>query len=113
MEISDKVIESDILKIELSGRMDIIGVGEIETQFAGLTSSSYNAIIVDMTDVPYMSSIGIRALLMNGKAVSGRGGKFAIYNPQPNVLDVLKVSGIDQILTICTELDDAIAAVKA
>jgi anti-anti-sigma factor len=113
MEIKETLIDSDIHKIELSGRMDIIGVGEIETQLANMTASAGMRIIVDMTDVPYMSSIGIRALLMNGKTVSSGGGKFAIFNPQPNVLDVLKVSGIDQILTICIELDDAIAAVKA
>jgi anti-anti-sigma factor len=113
MEISDELLNDDIHKINLIGRMDIIGVGQIETQFAGMTASAKQSVIVDMSEVPYMSSIGIRALLMSGKAVSGRGGKFAILSPQQNVLDVLKVSGIDQILTICSDIDEAINAVKA
>jgi anti-anti-sigma factor len=111
MEIQEEKLDGDIYKINLSGRMDIIGVGEIEIKFSGMTASPRMSIIVDMSDVPYMSSIGIRALLMNGKAVSGRGGKFTLLSPQDDVKNVLEVSGIDQILNICDSLDDAIEAV--
>lgn len=111
MDIKEEVINDSIYKLNLSGRMDIVGVGEIETRFAGMCASPRKSIIVDMSQVGYMSSIGIRALLMNGKAVAKRGGKFALLSPQPVVKNVLEVSGIDQILTICDELDQAIAHV--
>lgn len=113
MEINDQQLNDGITKINLSGRMDINGVGQIETKFAGMTAAPRSAIIVDMSNVPYMSSIGIRALLMNAKAVGRRGGKFVLLSPQMDVKSVLETSGIDQLISICGDLDDAIAKVSA
>ena len=64
MNITEELIDDHIVKINLSGRMDIEGVGQIETKFAGMAASARPGVIVDMSDVPYMSSIGIRALLV-------------------------------------------------
>jgi anti-anti-sigma factor len=111
MEISEEQLGSSVYKINLSGRMDIQGVGTIETRFAAMTASPRKAIIVDMSGVPFMSSIGIRALLMNAKAVKNRGGKLVLLNPDPNVRSVLESSGIDQLIPLCDALDDAVSTV--
>jgi anti-sigma B factor antagonist len=113
MDINEEELNGGVSKINLSGRMDIVGVGQIETKFAGMTAAPRMAIVVDMSDVPYMSSIGIRALLMNSKAVSRRGGKFVLLSPQPDVKMVLETSGIDQLISICGALDEAILKVTS
>lgn len=113
MNISEEQLDAGVIKINLSGRMDIQGVGLIETQFAGMTAAPRTAIVVDMSQVPYMSSIGIRALLMNAKAVGRRGGKFVLLSPQPNVKNVLETSGIDQLIAICGDLDQAVLKVTS
>lgn len=112
MEIQEEQLPGEVTRIRLSGRMDIAGVGKIESAFAGMTAAPRMAIVVDMSAVPYMSSIGIRALLMNAKSVGRRGGKFAVLSPQENVRSVLVTSGIDQILAIHDSLEHAIAAVR-
>lgn len=112
MKIYEEQLDGEIFKLNLSGHMDITGVSDIEEMFAEITASDHkNSIIVDMSDVPYMSSIGIRSLLINGKAVNRRGGKYVLLMPQDVVKDVLIVSGIDQILIICDTLEDAIMKV--
>ena len=111
MEITEQQLDHNIVKINLAGRMDIDGVKSIEAAFAGMTAAPRMAVIVDMSDVPYMSSIGIRALLMNAKALAKRGGKFTLLNPQANVKNVLTTSGIDQLIAIHTDLDVAMASV--
>lgn len=111
MEITEQQLDHSIVKINLAGRMDIDGVKSIEAEFAGMTAAPRMAVIVDMSDVPYMSSIGIRALLMNAKALAKRGGKFTLLNPQANVKNVLTTSGIDQLIAIHTDLDAAMASV--
>lgn len=113
MVISEEQLKNGAVKINLSGRMDIIGVGEIETKFAGMTAAPRTAIIVDMSGVPYMSSIGIRALLMNAKAVGRRGGKLVLLNPQADVKNVLVTSGIDQLISIFSDLEQAIVKVTS
>jgi anti-anti-sigma factor len=113
MEISEEQLGSSVYKINLSGRMDIQGVGTIETRFAAMTASPRKAIIVDMSGVPFMSSIGIRALIMNAKAVAGRGGKFVLLNPEPNVRSVLESAAIDRLIPVCSQLDEAVTKVGA
>lgn len=113
MDITEEQLHNDVYKINLAGRMDIEGVGKIETRLAGMTASPRMAIIVDMSAVPYMSSIGIRALLMNAKAVGKRGGKFTLLSPEQNVRKVLVTSGIDRIISICDDLDEAVAKVSS
>ena len=113
MNISEEKLQGDVTKINLSGRMDIEGVGQIEIKFTGMCAAPRMAIIVDMSGVPYMSSIGIRALLMNAKAVSRRGGKFVLLNPEPNVKNVLVSSGIDQLIEIHHDLEKALAKVTS
>ena len=68
--------------------------------------------MVDMSAVSFLASIGIRTLLMTAKAVSGRGGKMVILNPDDNVTNVLQMAGIDTLIPICRSLEEAQAALK-
>jgi anti-anti-sigma factor len=111
MNITDEHLGNEIYKINLAGRMDIEGVSSIETTFASMTAAPRQAIIVDMSAVPYMSSIGIRALLINAKSLTKRQGKFVIFNPEANVRNVLVTSGIDQLIPIYDDLEQAKSAV--
>jgi anti-anti-sigma factor len=111
MDINETPLAGQTVKITLSGRMDIDGVKQIETTFAEMTAAPRTGIVVDMSGVPYMSSIGIRALLMNAKAVAKRGGKFVLLSPEANVRNVLSTSGIDQLIAVHDDLDSALSAV--
>jgi len=113
VNINEEQLNGGVVKINLSGRMDIEGVGLIDTKFADMTAAPRMSIVVDMSGVPYMSSIGIRALLMNAKPVSRRGGKFVLLSPQPDVKMVLETSGISQLISICSNLDEALAKVTS
>lgn len=112
MEISEQMLDGDIVKINLSGRMDLAGVNAIDKAFTTMTAAPRMAVIVDMSDVPYMSSIGIRSLLIHAKSVTGRGGKYVLTGLQSDVRNVLEVSGIDKLITICDDLTVASASVK-
>ena len=111
MEISQEQLAGGVCKINLSGRMDIEGVGSIETRFAGMTASPRMAVVVDMSAVPFMSSIGIRALVMNAKAMANRGGRLVILSPVENVRSVLVSAAIDRLIPICGGLDEAMQKV--
>lgn len=113
MNISEEQLNGGVVKINLSGRMDIEGVGEIETKLSSMTAAPRMAIVVDMSAVPFMSSIGIWALLINAKAVDRRGGKFVLLSPQHDVKTVLETSGIDQLIGLCSDLDEALSKVTS
>lgn len=109
MEISEQNLEGGIVKINLSGRMDLGGVKAIEKDFDRMVEAPKMSVIVDMSGVPYMSSIGIRSLLIHAKSVSARGGKYVLCSVQSDVKNVLEVSGIDQLIKLFDSVDDAVS----
>ena len=100
MQVSANNLDDKSILIHLEGRMDVKGTNEIDLRFAGYCAAPHHRIIVDMSKVDYLSSLGIRALMSNCKAVTARSGTFTISKPQDTVLDVLKMAGMDKIITI-------------
>jgi len=107
MELHYKELDNNIRWITLIGRLDIIGTGEIETKFAGYSAGEKVRVIVDLSEVDFLSSIGIRLLMLTAKSVTSRGGKIVILNPTPDVQNVLEISGIPAIIPIYSHLESA------
>ena len=107
MEIHYSELDNSIILIKLSGRLDIIGTGEIETKFAGYSAGEKVRVIVDLANVDFLASIGIRLLTLTAKSVASRGGKMALFNPQRNVAEILELTGIPLIIPIYSDLESA------
>jgi anti-anti-sigma factor len=110
MQIESETLPGGITNIRLAGRMDVQGAQEIDLKFTGYTAKQ-RSVIVDLSGVNFLASIGIRTLLLAAKAVSGRGGKIVLLNPDDNVTKVLQMAGIDTMIPISRSLDDARLAV--
>jgi anti-sigma B factor antagonist len=107
MELQYKELDNNIRFIKLTGRLDIIGTGEIETKFAGYSAGEQIRVIVDLSEVDFLSSIGIRLLMLTAKSVTSRGGKIVILSPIPDVQNVLEIAGIPSIIPIYSHLESA------
>jgi len=107
MEIQYSELDNGIILIKLSGRLDIIGTGEIETKFAGYCAGEKVRVIVDLSKVDFLASIGIRLLTLTAKSVASRGGKMVILDPIPEVQEVLEITGIPAIIPIYSHLESA------
>jgi anti-anti-sigma factor len=53
-----------------------------------------------LSGLDYVSSAGLRVLLVAAKAAKGKGGKVVLSSPKPAILEVLKISGFDKILEV-------------
>jgi len=107
MDIYYSDLDNSIILIKLSGRLDIIGTGEIETKFVGYCTGENVRVIVDLSEVDFLASIGIRLLTLTAKSVASRSGKMVILNPTPEVQDVLEITGIPAIIPIYSYLESA------
>jgi anti-anti-sigma factor len=96
-------------KVTLVGKLDIMGAEEIGLPLAALAGSRSN-IVVDMTGVDFIASIGIRQLVETAKAVARGAGKLVLLDPNPMVTQVLVVSGLEPFLPIVRTEDEARAA---
>jgi anti-anti-sigma factor len=111
MEINCEQLDGDIFKINLKGRMDILGNEDIDLKFSGATAAPRKFFIVDLSEVNFIASIGIRTLLLIAKATHNRNGKIVILNPDSQVKKILLMAGIDMVIPIVDTLDLAIAEI--
>lgn len=107
MELHYSELENNIRLIKLVGDLDIIGVGAIETQFAGFCAGANPRVLVDLSEVDFLASIGIRMLTLNAKSIFSRGGRMVLLHPTPEVRSVLEITGIPAIIPIYDGLESA------
>ena len=107
MELQYSELQNNIRLIKLKGNLDITGVGQIETRFAGYCGGENARVVVDLSEVEFLASIGIRLLTLTAKSIASRGGKMVILNPQPDVQHVLEVTGIPAIIPIYSNFESA------
>ena len=107
MEIHYHELKNGIGLIKLSGKLDIIGAGEIETKFAGYCAGDKVRMVVDLSEVDFLASIGIRLFMLTAKSIASRGGKMVLLNPTPDVQHVLEVTGIPAIIPIYSHFESA------
>jgi stage II sporulation protein AA (anti-sigma F factor antagonist) len=85
--------------IKLNGRLDISGAEVVALPLATL-SGSKSSLFVDMAEVTFVASIGLRHLVSAAKAVGRRGGRLVLLNPSPAVAEVVTTSGLGDLLII-------------
>ena len=112
MEFEITNLDGGVKQIKLTGRLDIKGTNEIDNRFTFSTSSGSTPVLVDMSGVDFLASIGMRMLLSNAKAVAKRGSQMILLNPQPLVKDALITAGFDSLIPIYEDFDAAYADLK-
>jgi anti-anti-sigma factor len=112
MEIEIEWLTDAVTKVMPIGRWDVAGAAAIDLRLATLAGSGHS-LIVDMTRVSFLSSMGIRSIVMSAKAVALKRAKLVLLSPAPNVEMVLTTTGIDMVAPIVRDSDAARTAVTA
>jgi anti-anti-sigma factor len=107
MELRYSELERNIRLVKLIGNLDIAGVGQIENKFAGCCAGEAVRVVVDLSGVDFLASIGIRLLTLTAKSVTSRGGKMVLLNPPSEVLRILEITGIPAVIPIYSQLESA------
>lgn len=89
--------ENDNLTIQLEGRLDSITAPELTTY---IQEETFQGLVVDLTEVSYISSAGLRSLLVCRQKSDANKASMVVKNPSAAVLDVMKMSGFNKMLTI-------------
>lgn len=112
MQLDYSELKDGIRLIRLEGRLDLNGTYSIEVQFVNRCAGDGVRVIVDLSEVDYISSVGIPMLVNTAKSVVHRGGKMAFLNPQENVVKVLELVGVTQVILIYHDREAAIRALQ-
>ena len=104
--------ETSALVIRAGGRLDSANAREFHDQLEPAIETAQRAVIVDMEELVYISSAGLRVILQVSKQLERHSVRFAICSLSKPVRDVFEVSGFDQMIDIRPSRADALAAVN-
>ncbi|MBQ8946038.1 MAG: STAS domain-containing protein [Lachnospiraceae bacterium] len=87
------------IQLDVEGKVDTVTAPELQNAILKAFQKSSN-VILNINEVSYMSSAGLRALLLGQKTAQSKGGSFKVVNVQDTVMQVLNMSGFAKILNI-------------
>lgn len=109
MEISTQE-QKRVSVMSVSGRVDSATAPDLENSLKKLVEADKTQIVLDLKDVEYMSSAGLRAMVSTLKAVKRVNGDLRLANPSPRVEEVLRLAGLTSIFSIHPTQDEAVAS---
>ena len=95
-----EILHSDksMLKIALSGKLDATNVAHGAAKFYTLLNGRKSPVVLDFSEVTYLSSLGVRMLLTASKDLTKHGHRLIIEKPTAEVHKVLHTAGLDGLL---------------
>ncbi|MBD2846094.1 STAS domain-containing protein [Paenibacillus sp. IB182496] len=97
------------LLLRPEGRMDGVRSAEVERALAEVADAGYSGIVFDMSAIGYVSSAGLRVILMAVKQAKSKQQRILFAGPSPQVREVLEMSGFLSLLEV---RDSAAAAME-
>lgn len=109
MKLTSEELDGGITRVALEGRLDIEGAQVVDLKM-NVIAGSARQLLIDLSGVTFLGSMGLRSILVPAQAVKRRGGKTVLFKPTPMVEEVLRSSNIDTIIPVCHDTETALAA---
>lgn len=107
MELTEQKTDQGVI-IGIIGRLDTTNYAVLEKRLMDLLDSHQDKILVECSKMDYISSSGLRILLMALKKITAMKGKFALCGLQENIHEIFEISGFTSIFEIHPTREDAI-----
>jgi len=107
---------ADIVVATPVGRVDHAGAGQLEQSLAPIlaeSSTGKRGVILDFAGVDYISSVGLRVLMIAAKQMRGRGARIVVAALQPVVTEIFAISRFDSVLEVFPSVRAAIEKLSA
>lgn len=109
MEITVRELK-DVDVVAVSGRVDSSTAPRLDQTLKGLVDNRRYRIVLDLAQVEYMSSAGLRAMVSCLRSVQKRFGNVHVAQPSDKVKEVLDLAGLDVVFDV---FEDQVGAVGA
>jgi anti-sigma B factor antagonist len=102
--------DNGVTRVLLTGRIDIGNAHEIDLPMA-VVGGSRKAVVIDMSGVEFIASMGLRSLISCAKAVHRKGGKISVIAPPSGVIETVITMGLHEVIPLYPTEAEAFAAV--
>ena len=105
---------ADVLVATATGRIDFAGAQVLEGALAPALAPDgpVRGIVIDLAGVDYISSVGLRVLMVAAKSMRARKASIAVASLQPVVAEIFEISRFHHVVDVRGSVRDAIAAVS-
>lgn len=93
--------------VRLIGPLDIAGAGAVSLKFTAATAGRKRHVVIDMSTVEFVSSIGLGLLVQAARALKPEGKRIVLLAPTDVVASVIRASKLDTIMPIADSMDAA------
>ena len=100
--------EKNITVMKISGRLDATVYQDLDKAVTQKIAEGKSRIVLDFSDLTYISSAGLRSLLTSTKKLKAVNGTLALCAVRGMVKDVIALSGFDTFLTISDTIEQAL-----
>ena len=109
MDISEDR-KADVVVLALSGKLDATTAKDFEDKILGVINSGIQRLVVDLSQLEYVSSSGLRVFLVAAKRLERTDGKIVLCSMKDQVRQVFDLAGFSSILSIYGSRDEALRA---
>ena len=100
--------KKDYTVVAVEGRMDAVSAPEFEKFLNGLIDEGALKVIVDFQGLDYISSAGLRSVLITAKKIQSKSGEILIASLHDTVKEIFEISGFSTIIPIHASVDAAL-----
>lgn len=100
-----------VLIISVAGRIDGMNAQEFHENLDKEISGSDNPVVLDLEKLSYISSAGLRSILLVAKTLQGRKTKFILCSLPDPIKEIFEIAGFDKIINVLESRSDAIATI--
>jgi anti-anti-sigma factor len=86
-------------------------VGEVETRFISHIVPQEKSAVIDLSEVSFIASLGIRMLLGTARALDRYGARLALFGASGDVMDIIETTALTEIIPVVKTEAEAVAAV--
>ena len=108
MDVALETRENGVAVAHFRGRLDFGTAADARACFAQAIAGGHAKIIVDLSDVDFVDSSGLGALISGMRTTRQAGGDLHIARPNEQVTMLLSLTSLDQVLTTRATIDEAI-----
>ena len=93
--------------VNLNGRLDGTTSADCEAKINSILIPKTRSIVFDMSNLDYISSMGLRVIIKTRKFIEGNGGSVQMMNMQPQIKKVFEIANLLRGVTLFNSVKDA------
>ena len=99
--------------LEVSGEVDVYTAPALRDRITDLLDAGQHLLVVDLGGVEFLDSTGLGVLVAGLNRAREVGGSLALVCPQERVLKLFRITGLDEVFTVHSTVDEALASSSA